>query len=565
MRLTIRNKLLLGFMAVSLLFIIAIACNMWIQSKVDDLSDGILNSKNEQSILEKLIFLARNTNADAGSYLMSSTEAGKKKYLALHEKGNDDVSNQLRLIVNSHYHDDEELAAIGTFDLEWTKYLIHMESAFKAFQSNSVQKAHALYSEIAFEPVINSVVAYTDKLTAKIVVQEKEIDSFRAFVMKFNLSVIVITVIIAACLSLFISNRIEKPVLEVSKQLKEIAEGEGDLTKQIAVSTKDEIGDLAQFFNHMLANLRKMIQHIGFSAEQVASSSEQLTASSEQTSKATEHIAQIMQNMAFGTEKQVACLQESVATINEISYGIHHIATNIQEVAGASIRSSDMAQSGNEAIRTAIDQMGLIKRSILDLEGVIRVLGERSQEIDDIAKLITSIATETNLLSLNASIEAARAGEHGMGFAVVANEVKKLATESDRSAKQINDLIGTIQDETSKAILSMEASIREVNEGTAAIDQAGKSFEIIQKSVNDVSSQVQQLSEAVEQIDASSQDVVKSIHVVTKLSEENASGTQSISAASEQQLASMEELSSSASHLANMAEQLQALVKRFKV
>ncbi|MFD0677851.1 MULTISPECIES: methyl-accepting chemotaxis protein [unclassified Paenibacillus] len=565
MRFTIRSKLLLGFLAVSLLFLIAIGCNMLIQVKVNSLSNGILNNENEQSVLQKLSYLVRSTNADGAWYLMSSTDEGKKKYLSLFEKDVQEVSDQLTIIIKSHYHDSGELSAITTFDMEWNKYLKQIDAVFTKYPSQAIQNAQAQYIEVPLEPVLNSLNSYTDKLSKVIAEQEKEITSFNSFANRFNISVIVVTFLIAISLALILSKRIVKPVLQVNQQLKQIAEGEGDLTKHILVTTKDEIGDLALYFNQMINNLRMMIQHVGSTADQVAASSEQLTVSSEQSNLSTEHIAQIMQTIASGSEKQAACLHDSLATINDMSRSVHEMASNIQDVSTASNQSSDIASIGNETIQTAIQQMNSIELSIQRLANIIKNLGERSHEINQIASVITGISSQTHLLALNAAIEAARAGEQGKGFAAVAEEVKKLAEQSDGSAKQITELVHTILTDTSHAMSSMDVSLKEVNEGTVVIDQAGKAFGKIQLSVYQVSGQIQEVSAAIEEMAASVDEAVNSIQIVKRLSEETAAGTQTVSSASQEQQASMEELSSSASYLARMAEQLQLLITKFKV
>ncbi|TXK84996.1 methyl-accepting chemotaxis protein [Paenibacillus sp. N3.4] len=565
MKITIRSKLILGFLTLSVLFLIAILCNMWIQASVNKLMDEITASKNEQSVLQKINYLVRSTNDDGGRYLMSATEEGKKKYLALFEKDTEDVSDQLKLIIKGHFHNNEQLKSITAFDYEWNRYLQGIDAAFRAVPNKGTQKAQSMYTEVPFDPVINSLLAYNDGLTAVISNQESAIVTFKSFVGRFNMTVIGLTFFIGIALALIISGKIVKPVRQVNRQLREIAEGEGDLTKQIQVNAKDEIGDLANYFNQMINNLRVMVQQVSSSSNQIVSSSEQLTVCSQQTGRSTERIAHSMQEMASRSEKQVLTLHESVTTITEMSLGIQQIAANIQEVASASNASSEMAFSGNQAIQIVIDQMNFIKKSIHDLAEIIHILDERSYEIDQIASEITEISSQTHLLAINAAIEASRAGDQGRGFAVVANEVKKLAQQSDSSAQKITELIHTIHSETNKAMISMEKTLIETNEGTNVIDQAGKSFGQIQLSVNGVSGQIQEVSAAVEQMAASALEVVHSIKSVSQLSEESAAGTQNVSGASQEQLASMEELSSSAIFLANMAEELQALVRKFKV
>lgn len=372
------------------------------------------------------------------------------------------------------------------------------------------------------------------------------------------------SLLIGAVLVWIFANRITNPIIKMADQVKQVAEG--DLTLEaIDVKTKDEIGQLTQDFNTMISNLRHIILQVGSSADQVAAASEQLIGSSEQTSKATEQIASIMQEVATGVEKQVQSTVETSQTINEMSMGIQQIAKHAQNVSGTAVKASEKASDGGAAIIAAVEQMNSINQTVKGLSTVIKGLGERSQEIGKIIEVITDIAAQTSLLALNAAIEAARAGNHGRGFAVVADEVRKLAEQSAQSTEQISQLISKIQDETNTAVVSMEKAIKEVTVGLGVVHTAGESFDQIQHSVHEVTTQIQEVSAAAQQMSAGTEQVVHLIRMIAEVAHESASGTQSVSAAAEEQSVSMEEIASSASSLTTMAEKLQFLIRKFKV
>ncbi|MGZ4030649.1 MAG: methyl-accepting chemotaxis protein [Tumebacillaceae bacterium] len=340
---------------------------------------------------------------------------------------------------------------------------------------------------------------------------------------------------------------------------------EGDLTDRITVRSGDELGELSTHFNTMVDSLRGVLLGVGESASQLAASSEELTASAGQTSRATEHIAHTIEAMAVGSERQVRSVEDTDRTITDMSAGVQQIATNAQHVSATAMHASQVAVDGSLAVHKATEQMSSISATVNSLADSIRGLGDKTQHIGKIVEAITSIADQTSLLALNAAIEAARAGEHGRGFAVVADEVRKLAEQSGEMAQGIATYIGTIQQDIAAAVQAMEAGTQEVTAGIEVVNGAGASFVDLQDAVDEVTTQIQEVSAAVQQLAASSTRVVEAIGNITEVAEEAASGTQNISASAQEQLASMEEITTSASALSQMAEELEVVIRKFRL
>jgi methyl-accepting chemotaxis protein len=341
---------------------------------------------------------------------------------------------------------------------------------------------------------------------------------------------------------------------------------EGNLAvSQMAVTTRDELGTLSLALNKMVSHLRQLIEGIVRTAEQVASSSEQLTASAEETSKATNEIAESIQEVAAGADRQVTQTTEVKQIVGDISGGMEQIAHSVQQVNEASMQSAKQAENGTEVIKQTIKQMDVIDGTTQSAAELVEQLNAKSQEIGEIILLITEIAEQTNLLALNAAIEAARAGEHGRGFAVVADEVRKLAEQSGSSANRISQLISSIQEDIKQSVASMQQGRSAVQEGLAYVDQAGSAFTAITARVNDVSAQLQEVTAAVQQMTASTQSMVSNVQETAQVALEAADYSQKVAASVEEQNASMQEITASAENLAALAEELQKLVSRFKL
>lgn len=376
---------------------------------------------------------------------------------------------------------------------------------------------------------------------------------------------ILVTGILAVIITILFTRSIVQPLKTINSQLKEISEGEGDLTKELSVKSRDEIGDLAKSFNRMLGSLREMMNQISSTTSQVAASSEELLASSEESTAATNQVANTITEVASSVEVQGKNTEESAKGMNEITTGISRIANNASTVAEASIETTKQANVGNENLQNVVKQMNIISQASSETNHVIQELEKRSTEIGKIIEVITGIADQTNLLALNAAIESARAGEHGKGFSVVADEVRKLAEQSRQSANQISEIIQFIQTDTNKAAQLMNNGTNEITNGLKLAEETGKVFEVILESIENVNAQTQELSAVSEEMSAGVQQVNASIDEVSELAKTTSANAIEIAAVTEEQLASTEEVSTSATSLAEMAEKLKQLVGRFKI
>ncbi len=339
-----------------------------------------------------------------------------------------------------------------------------------------------------------------------------------------------------------------------------------DLTRpDFHATCNDEIGDMAEAIINMKRALRGVVGQLKSSAATLAASSEELTANSEQSAQVAKQIAASITGVATGANEQLVAANEASSVVEQMSAGIQQVSASTNQVAEQSVRATGKAQEGGRAVEEAVKQIIQVEDTVNTSAQVVAKLGERSKEIGQIVDTISSIAGQTNLLALNAAIEAARAGEQGKGFAVVAEEVRKLAEQSQEAAKKIAELIGEIQEDTDQAVGAMNDGTREVKAGAEVVHAAGIAFREIIDMVLHVSSQMSESSTAIQQIANESQQIVGTVKTIDNLSKMSSGEAQNVSAATEEQLASIEEIAVSSEALSKLAQELQAEVAKFRV
>lgn len=341
--------------------------------------------------------------------------------------------------------------------------------------------------------------------------------------------------------------------------------GRGDFTKTLEVKSEDEIGLLTCSYNKMKSSLAELIRQVHIASEHVATSSEELTASAYHTTESINQATQSLNQVANGAETSVKGAKENAIAMEELVLGVQKIAESSSIVSEESIQAANESEKGNETVQKAVLQMTSIEHSVNDSANLIRQLGNRSLAIVKIAELITNISSQINLLALNATIEAARAGEHGRGFAVVAYEVRKLADQSAQSAYQIDSLLKEFKEDAIKSASAMDRVFMEVQAGKELVHDAGNTFQVILYAIQHVANRIEEVSAITEEISIGCEGIALTVDETAKISEESYYSTQSIVAFSEEQLASMEIVSSSANSLSTMAQELEQLILKFKI
>lgn len=374
----------------------------------------------------------------------------------------------------------------------------------------------------------------------------------------------IIAIIIGGFISYYYSSKLTKPIVQISKELTLASNGDytGD---EVKVTSKDEIGELAKDFNLMRRNMKDLISQFSHSTQHIAASSEQLTASAEETSKATNEINLAIQSVASGSEASTIQLQETAVALEEVSTAINNLANNSSIISEASMAVTEQANQGNVYVEKTVKQIHSINDKVLESNEVLDLLDKSSNKIGEITDVINDIASQTNLLALNAAIEAARAGEHGRGFAVVADEVRKLAEQSQESSNQISDLIKDIQANMSKSTYAMHSVKDEVQEGLEIVAKTEVSFKEIVSNMGEMREKITDMAATVQQLSASAEEVTASVNNISTIAQDASAHTQGVATNTEEQMASMEEIATSSSSLSQLAVELQHQVSQFKV
>ncbi|MCM8812691.1 MAG: methyl-accepting chemotaxis protein [Candidatus Omnitrophica bacterium] len=404
------------------------------------------------------------------------------------------------------------------------------------------------------------------------VTKEQAIDNVRdsvGQVGKMMLATLAISMAVVACIliiiALFLTQAITKPAVAMLGMLRNIAQGKGDLTQQVAITTNDEIGDLGRWFNLFLEQMRTLISKILKASSQVSNSAQEFSSSTQQINASVTEMGNSVIAIARGADLQVDKIEEIKRVFSDLAESLENVTMDTRGATERVVESSENADLGKQSVDALVSKIEQITEAAVVSAQAIQDLKTSSTEIGEIVSTITSFADQTNLLALNAAIEAARAGDAGRGFAVVAEEVRKLAEGSADAAHRISRLVEKIIAEIDRAVQLALTERSKAEEGKEIAEKAGEVQEQISQATVKAKDFMLKIADLVpKQVDAT-RKVMAAVTDVADVATSNAHSTQSVSSSTQEVTASMQEMTSGATELAKIASELKILVEQFKV
>ena len=362
-------------------------------------------------------------------------------------------------------------------------------------------------------------------------------ESVQRFYIIMLIDMLAIVAILSAILMYLFRSQVVRPMRETTKLIEDLADGHGDLTVTLPVHSQDEIGKLRMAVNAFVESLRNMVQTIASEVRQLGAESGELTRFSTELSQ--------------NSDQQRSQTTQVATAMNEMTATVQEVARNVSEAADAAKKGQDEAASGQQVVSATVNSIRKLSSEVDTAANVIARLEESSEKIGSVLDVINGIAEQTNLLALNAAIEAARAGEQGRGFAVVADEVRTLASRTHESTLEIREMIETVQTGTNDAVTVMGRGKEAAKDSVSQVEQAGTSLQAILEMVSTITSMTNQIASAAEEQSLTAEEINRNVESIHQISEQTASGA--------------EQTARSSSELSDLANRLEGLVGQFRI
>ncbi|WP_018665165.1 methyl-accepting chemotaxis protein [Heyndrickxia acidiproducens] len=563
---TIRGKIVVSFGILTfLLIILTITSYINMRQLENEISRVVDHDLVVHDRVQSLLEQTGNIETASLNYAVTGNEDALRPY----DQGKQAVDSQISRLKKMVADNPAQRKKLNNVASAYNFWLGNVEMVIEARRYGTEQQATSqIKSSQASNYMGNMKASINDLLNNVKSASQDRIKQLHFFVfisqiVTFALSLLALA--LSIIMSVALTKSIKSNVRKISRSILEIANAGGDLTRRIEVHSNDEIAGLAKDTNLLIDGIANLVKEVSNMAESVSASSEELLASSEETSSTIQSIAETANEIAADSEQASSRMDASMNKMNSLEQVIKTLYGQAEMVKQASLDMKESAEKGRQSIVETSGNMKGIETIMSNTSKTVQALGQKSDDITKIIMTITGIAKQTNLLALNAAIEAARAGEHGRGFAVVADEVRKLAEQSQAAAREVTKIVHSIQKEIGTIIGQNQDGVQAVVAGVNISNDTKQSLEVIQEQTNKTTKVIMDMVSQIEQTRKLSVDVADSFVAVNQIAMNTAANTESTAASSEEGSASMEEVTAAASELSKQAEHLRKLIGNFKI
>lgn len=533
-----------------------------LQQQMEDFTE---KNVQEQLTLNQLAYEIAKLTTLEQAYLMT----GNGSYSTSYNMKVDTINKKIKSLHDNFADRDLEYSHIQAINQYYTNYLKYSEDIMSMRDELGLEQARKLMISGTGESMktyidnniesINSIMDESNK--AKLSTLKTQVNiSITSF---FVLSMVGLIAIIFFGFLLFKS--LKNNTRTINSSILDIAQAGGDLTRRISIRSNDEFSTIATSTNSLIVSISNLIKRVGELANHVSGSSQELMALAEENARTIQNIADTTADIASDSENTIFSMNSAQQKMNDLERSMHTLNENANAVQNASLAMQQAADNGSRSVQQSTAVIQSIEAMMSSTTSTVEALGLKSADITSIIGTITAISEQTNLLALNAAIEAARAGEHGRGFAVVADEVRKLAEQSQSAALEVTNIITSIQDEVSSIIEQNQEGVASVKRGVEVTSETNQSLSNILAETNETSkfieTMVEQIAKTLEYSHAVASDFIK----VNAFAEQTAANTITSASAATQGSASMQEINAAATELAHQADSLHSVVSEFKV
>jgi len=472
---------------------------------------------------------------------------------------------------NTYETEDEKIHDQQMIDEEkklWQNYKTALEKMDAIIAANNREGAMQNLNSVtdAFGKISDlmnkDVVECADGMEKAVTTSEKTFADFESLVHVLGLiiaGILILVVGILYWLAKDINNSVNKIVLVTEKA------AQGDLSQDIQVDSSDEFGTISAQINSVIQHMRKVVGKVQNASQKVSDSSGTMKEKVHHTGDLLEDVAMTVTTATDHTRDQKSALQVTSEHIRQIEESVTQSAMATQFGLEIVQQTASKAEEGNSMLDKTVSQMNDIAKAVEESSKIVQELGENSKEIGSIVEVISGIAEQTNLLALNAAIEAARAGEQGRGFAVVADEVRKLAESSQQSVQKIGDIIGKIQVTTEKAVITMNTGYELVKDGRENVEATGKSFHEIVAMIQQADENSQQIMLIIDSLKNPIEDIVNRTEKISTTAAELADQMETISIATANEAQNIIEILENSDSLTDLSQNMEKAVREFKI